>query len=262
MILSKQPQYHAQIDWSNQITKGLAFAFVNGTSARGISKSAPVVAYSGGTRIANNQGTAAKATSSSAQIYTTGATNLTTTTYSLLAVATGTSAAVQSAIDDDTTVGPVRKFQFRIDTGKVELIPFDVSAGVTGRATSSVALTAAQLAGGFVMGATASPTATAVFQNGVKTGSATPTNMAAPTGDFWIGAQKTGTQGWTVGGLNLVVGWFRTLSDAEMRSLGDNPWQIFLAPTRRKFAPPAAAGGSFQAAWAVNSNVLIQPQVN
>jgi hypothetical protein len=91
-------------------------------------------------------------------------------------------------------------------------------------------MTTAEMAAGFSLGATASPQAISVFQNGVKGASAAGTNIATPTGNFWIGCRKTSTSSpWAVGGLSLVAAWSRTLSDAEMQSLGANPWQLFLA---------------------------------
>jgi hypothetical protein len=180
-----------------------------------------------GTAVVTPIGTACKANSISSQIYSTGPTGLTSNSYSLLAVGTGTTPDAQNAIDDDN-VAVSRKFQFRIADGAVNFITFDTSGSLNSY-ISTAAISATKLANGFVMGASASQAAVSVYLDGVKT-TATPSGtMSSPTGDFYIGNRKdSGSQGWVVGGLSLVAGWSRTLSDAEFVSLAADPAQIFL----------------------------------
>jgi len=231
--IRKQPQGIAAIDWTNPITRGLAFAFVHGASATGFCVNGDrSTYYRNASQVSLPFGTGAKLNSSSFSAYNIGGANgINTTTYSLFAVAATTPAATgatYNVIDLDN--GSPRYFQFRLDSGKVNFIPFDTSAATTGVCTSS-AFTAAELAGGFTMGATASPTRTACFKNGVLGQAATPTNLIAPTYaiPISIGARASSTAGWWLGGgIGMVAAWARTLSDAEMASLHANPWQLFI----------------------------------
>jgi hypothetical protein len=233
---TQQPTQAPQIDWSNPITQGLAFAYVHGAAAMGFCVGGQNLAnYVAASLVPTPIGTGARSASLTSRAYTIPQHGLTTTNYSLFAVGTATSTtSTQSAIDADNS--SPRYFQFRINAAKVEFIPFSTSVTVTGQPSFPIAMTAAELARGFTMGATASPTRTAAFQNG-QIATATPTNLIAPTQSLplSIGARSggSGTLGWNTGGLAMVAGWSRTLSDAEMLSLAANPWQIFKAPNRR-----------------------------
>jgi hypothetical protein len=234
---TQQPTQAPQIDWSNPITQGLAFAFAHGPAAMGWSVNGQsFIPYSAASMTPTLAGTAAKSNSSTSRAYQiSGNHGITSTNYSLFAVGTASSGVTQNAIDADNS--SPRYFQFRINANKVEFIPFNTSAAVTGQPVIATALTAAELARGIRMGATASPTRTAAFQNG-QIATATPSSLIAPTTalPLSIGVRATGTAGgWNTGGLAMVAGWSRTLSDAEMLSLCDNPWQIFCAPARRTF---------------------------
>lgn len=232
---TQQPQQAAQIDWSNPITQGLAFAFVHGAVAFGFCVSGQnPIPYAGATQIQTPLGTAARSTSTSTRAYVLGNNGISGQNYSLFAVGTATSTAVtQSAIDSDNGVSQ-RYVQFRLNNGKVDLIPFSASASVTGQPVFANALTQSELMRGFTMGATVSPTRTAAFQNG-QIATATPSNLVSiPAGsNLSIGARITNATGWATGGLGCAYGWSRTLSDAEMQSLAANPWQIFKMPARR-----------------------------
>ena len=57
-----------------------------------------------------------------------------------------------------------------------------------------------------------------------------------------IVGDRLGVTSWR-GAEGLIVQWQRELSDAEMRSLSDNPWQIF-QPTNRAIYPEATVAGS------------------
>lgn len=232
---TQQPQQGVQIDWSNQIAQALAFAFVHGALAFGFCVNGQSnIPYAGATPVATAAGIGAKSNSSTSRAYQIiGNHGLTTTNYSLFAVATASAGVTQNAIDMDN--GGPRYFQFRLSGNKVDFIPFNTSAAVTGQPVMPNSLTTAELMCGVRMGATASATRTAAFQNG-QIATATPTNLIAPTTALpvGIGARASGTAGgWTTGGLAMVLGWSRTLADAEMLSLCANPWQLWKLPSRR-----------------------------
>lgn len=225
-----QPQGLARVDWSNPITRGLAFAYVHlGFNIQGFGPSIPSAAF-GYTVTRTPRGLAAQTRDTNTTLYQTPQTNVTGANYSLLAVGSATStSAVQAAIDDDNDTSSPRCFQFRVNGGKTELITFDTGGGPY--FATAPAMTAAQLASGFVMGAQVAGNNIAVFQNGQKTSGTASGTQRTPTGSFLIGQHKgTFGNGWATGGLALVAAWSRTLSDAEMRSLSDNPWQLFVDP--------------------------------
>jgi hypothetical protein len=240
-----QPGGRVQIDWANPITAGLAFAYVHGDGAYGFcANGSASVPYTAATAKEMPAGLGARSNSSTSRIYSIAGHGLTTTSYSLFAVASATStSATQNAIDADNS--SPRYFQFRLNAGKVDFIPFNTSAAVTGQPVFSTAMTSAELARGFTMGATASPTRTAAFQNG-QIATATPSSLISPTQGLplSIGVRATGTMGgWNTGAIQMVAGWSRTLSDAEMVSLSSNPWQLFLPQEDELEAPTAAPSG-------------------
>lgn len=162
--------------------------------------------------------------------------------YSLFAVATATSAAtVQNAIDDDLGTGTARKYQFRLNQGSVGISVFNSSTGIG--VYGSNPMTVEEMSRGFTMGAAVSPTQATVFQNKLRT-QGTLTSVNTPNASFWVGNLKRGTtQPWSTGAISLVAGWSRTLSDAEMLSLADNPWQLFQAPDDDDFFAAVAPAG-------------------
>lgn len=236
--MRRQPQGRVQIDWNNPITRGLVFAFA--TTATGIvgygsngTNSLPFVASFGGqvgnavgAAVATPAGWGAKTLFTNQPIATIpDFPAIQSSSFSLFALATASAAVLQSAIDDDD--GTTRRYQFRLNNGKVEFIPFNSSGAQT--VATSTALVAADLARGFTMGATAGPGRYAVFQNG-QVASATPSGtLLTPTAKPTLGMRKFGNQAWATGGLSLLCSWSRTLADDEMRSLAANPWQLFAA---------------------------------
>lgn len=235
-VLRQPPQDYRTIDRSNPLTAGLVFAYVCSTTALGFGEDGRSQLFyynSGGIQegisIITPIGRAVQALAgSSYAVNSPTQYSVKTGVYSLFAVGTATSSVVQSALDDDD--GTSRKFQFRLNNGKAEFIPFN-SGGVAADVIAPTALSAASLANGFTMGATINATTAAVYQNGQKT-SAAASGVLAPNSVICIGARKTGTnQVWGTGGLSLVAMWNRTLSDVEMQLLNDNPWQLFKAPS-------------------------------
>jgi len=246
-----QPGEATLIDWDNPITKDMTVCLMHADQAYGFASyidganlpaSVNVVPFTGGTQSNTPLGTGGRPTGTAGMYDLTAKGAINSPSYSLFAFGTCTSAgATQSAMDMDNSAG--RYFQFRIAGGKVDFIPFNNSASPTGQATSPVALSLSEMSRGFTMGATASPTRTACFQNGVATVGPTPSNMLTPTTTLPIrvGVRQTGTQAWSTGALMLVVVWVRALADSEMQSLADNPWQLFKPKHRRLYMVTAAA---------------------
>jgi len=234
--MRRQPHGRVQIDWNNPIARGLVFAYV--VTATGLvgygsngANNVPFVATYGlqfgnaiGAAVVTPQGYGAKTLIASNPIVTLpDFPAAQSSSFSLFALATGPASGTQSVIDDDD--GSTRRYQFRLNAGKVEFIPFNSVGGQT--ITVPSALTAAELARGFAMGASAGPSRYAVLQ-GSQIASATPSGaLLTPTAKPTIGARKSGTQQYALGGLSLLCLWSRTLADDELRSLAVDPWQLF-----------------------------------
>ncbi|MGO4379695.1 hypothetical protein AB4Z19_15575 [Pseudoduganella sp. RAF19] len=230
----RQPQGALQVDWGNPIAQGLCLVALNGQnlSALGVigGKQVTFPYASGSSQVVNSQGVASQATN---YLYDTGATGIVGNNYSLLVVGNCTStSAIQNAVDDDVDTGSPRCFQFRVNAGKAELITFDTSSNPY--FATAPAMSATKLASGFVIGAAVAGNSIAVYQGGTKTANTAAGTQRVPSGSFRLGGHKgSGGSSWGTGGLNLVLGWNRTLSDTEMQSLADNPWQLFRLQSMR-----------------------------
>lgn len=255
-VRTTQPQHAVGIDWGNPITRGLVFAF---NAADGVirkpnsnaSVSVPkVIAKNGiGTYSASPAGTT--------PIFQTGQTGVTGADYSLFAFAYPNAlAAICSVIDDDVDTSSPRCFQFRLNSGKVELITFDTS-GNPYFATAPSALTSNEAVMGVAMAAVVKGNSIASFQNGKKTSGTASNTQRTPTGDFYIGQHKgTGATGWQ-GALHLCAIFNRALSDAEIKSLSDNPWQIFSPVRTPIFVPLGAVGSTANGTTVSHTNAII-----
>lgn len=202
----------------------------------------------GGTPVVTPIGPAEKANNSSTPIFTTTSEILgasTTTSYTLLAIATASNSGIQSAFDHDN--GSTRRFQFRLNAGKVELIPFDASNNVLTTVTAPVALTAAEAARGFLMMAVVSPGRTAIVQNNTVIETTNSSTPAAPSSSVWIGARQAGNQGWTTGGIAFVVMWPRALTNAELVSIASDPGALFEQDEDYEATPQITAASSVDA---------------
>lgn len=251
--MRSQPQGRAQINWANPITQGLVFAYVAtptgymgyAVDGQNIGTYQNTSGTTVGTLALNPMGQAMRAlTGTQPPVAAPVHPAMQTQNYSLLAVGTATLATNQSALDDDNGGTGTRKYQFRLNNGKVEFIPFISTDTVISIPAFGTALTAADVAKGVVMGATASPTRVAAFQNGKVSSTSVSGTLATPTNQPYIGIRKTAVQAWATGGLNLVCAWSRTLSDADMQSLAANPWQIFADQYEDDEFPSAAPAGS------------------
>jgi hypothetical protein len=247
-----QPIGRAKIDWSNPITDGLAFAYSHGVAASGFCVNGLTsIQYASGSAKEVQAGYGLRSPSNRA--YTLANNGITGTSYSLFALGSGSNGSnAQSAIDDDDGGTNTRRFQFRVVSNTVQIIPFNTSGGTTGVPSIATPLTAAEVARGYTMGAVVTPSMVTAWQNNQKA-TATPSGLPAQSGNVSIGARKTGAQGWVNGGLSLVAGWNRALTDAEMQSLAANPWQIFLNSEEEDIfigsaaATPAGITGSLNA---------------
>ena len=76
-----------------------------------------------------------------------------------------------------------------------------------------------------------------LYENGVLTAS-NGYPYTAPTGDFFIGSDISGTGPTADSIVSLTALWRRNLSIAEIRSISSNPWQLFQPQKRNLWAAP------------------------
>lgn len=241
---TQPPPWWAQlIDWTNPIAAGLVLAVCNLDAGYGFSvNGSTVFPYSGGTQINTPAGSGGRSNSATSSLFNVPQHGLTTTNYSLFAFATcGSNSVTQNALDMDNS--SPRYFQFRLNAGKVDFIPFNTSAAVTGQPVFGQQMAVSEMSRGFAMGATASSTRIAAFQNDLIA-TATPTNLIAPTQalPLFVGSRASGTAGgWNNGAIIVAFAWARTLADSEMQSVIANPYQMFKPHVRRLWLARAVA---------------------
>lgn len=247
-VRSTFPAQAPQIAWDDPITAGIVALFIMGPDgAMGWDESGRTfVPYltSGGTVTAtpvnNLDGPAARVIGTNYLISSVIQSSIKSGNYSLFAAGAGSASGMYSALDDDD--GTNRRFQFRINAGKCEVIPFN--SGGNGSVASPTALTAAEAAAGFTMGASVSSTAVSAFLNKTRTTTAFA-GALTPNASIYVGSRKTGVQTWSNGGLQMIVIWNRTLTEAEQFALADNRWRLIKPSMRRLWlAYSASAGGT------------------
>jgi len=244
-VWTQQPQQACEIDWSNPITRGMFTAILpTGSGAielvrKSLSSKSGSPTYSVG--VAGNSG------SGGASAYTQFADQDSYDAVgpiTLLALINGSSATLagsylsKGAFDAANvpyafgrsntsslylTRGGAGDFQ-RFITGNTIYVPDRLCAvGVTQNGVLGSGATATYYLDGVTPGAAAG----GGMSNTVATANALP-----------IRALGTAEQSY------LALGWNRVLSNAEIKSLSDNPWQIFKPIPRRIFAPVSASGGA------------------
>ena len=244
-VWTQQPQQACKIDWSNPITQGLAIAVMpNANGARELTLSTPSAKVGSSSNSVGSRGVAS--------IGSGGANYFTFTDYdkydlvgpiTVIAVVDGISGVVSGGY---LSKGP-------IDTANT---PF-----FFGRSGSIISLSrggASDYQRFNTTNVVTAPDAPCVFgvtQNGVLGSGATCNyylNGVTP------GSSAGGGMGNTVAAANalpvrfagtnekvyLALAFNRVLSGAEIKSLSDNPWQIFKPIPRRIFAPVSASGGA------------------
>ena len=82
------------------------------------------------------------------------------------------------------------------------------------------------------------------FLNGIKTATSTTNTGTLAVTKASVGGDARSSGQCYSGAIPIAMIFNRALSDAEMRSLTENPWQIFKPITRRLWAPQASIGVS------------------
>lgn len=238
---TRQPPPGTPIDWGNPATKGLIAAIsgiesVNLVTGRQLTVTGPngVVVGKDGVSYPFN-GT----TYLSTPVSTGGA------PYTLFAVETCTSAGANRVFcglgDSGSSANLAEIYRGNTDSS---LLFIEITAGASVQ-PAAVANSSVINSRYTVAGVTYSTTDRVAYSNGVKLASSTvslPIISAANT--FYVGVERYNGAfaGHNVGNIPLALLFTRALSAAEIKSLSDNPWQLFQPITRRIFG--SAAGGA------------------
>ncbi len=209
-VRTKQPQTPVGIDWGNPLASSLNLAF-NPAIEQGISR----VIRPGG--VLGSYSAAAKS------IDTSIAARLTQDrTLFALIIAGGSYSAFPHAVEigaSSSDAGSV----LGIGASNTGVVRFYGSTGISSHILSGTIYQSGQHA--YATRKTSAGVLTGFVDGLVAGTSSGATGLTPPTG-FYIGGNAVGTARWP-NQVGLVLQWNRALSDAEIKSLSDNPWQIF-----------------------------------
>ena len=238
---TSQPQGagSSRIDWSHPLTRGLVSAWSgagNGlliTRAGVFKKQPDAPVASKITRYGESTG--ALATSLTQITLPAGSfvSTISGTRFALMRVNSATSQCISAS---SATSG---NLAFRVNNGDLQT----VSVGVAVQLNVAAAVTNGELCAVAASVDQASLTHK-IYKNGVLLGSNSSGGISTAAGTPQILANGASTQQGDHG-IALHLAYDRALSDAEIKSLSDNPWQIFAPIARNIWVPTAAAGGAY-----------------
>lgn len=260
-----QPQIAAGIDWGNPITRGLVAAILPSVAYNDFLSPATTVSTFG-TAPVKSPGIAGVGPSSKAAtggIYLTASDNRYTgaaQSHFMLAdisAIVGDYAGLIGTSKGDGSAGSISIQRngslnsYRVYNNPTNGSAFGNTTDIVGAGLKAVTLTADAN----------NPTNWVAYLNQAVWGSGTVTSgvTTQTTGRLLTLSERSVSASVSHQGIwFLRLAWNRILSAQEVASLATNPWQIFTPLQRRIWVPGAAAPGGFQAAWARNSNSIIQ----
>ncbi len=245
----QQPQFKVAIDRSNPITRGLIFAF-NGIGYDAV-KDAPFTNMSKGVA---SGGIGHNVVDSGPLASLSGISTPSLDTLTMFAL-----------INHPTVGGSWRGMFGKWDGLNSNRFALGAVAGafvLTKYPGSDANLGSAAAAGLNSYAATSDVAATLItgYINGAISGTnPSPITYDANTDDWRIGCFRGGATAENFVGVNLLsLVWNRCLSALEIKSLHNNPWQIFLAPRSILAGFTPSTPPTFNPAWAAQSMVTIK----
>lgn len=229
---TSQPQYPVEIDWSNPLARGLVVANTPFTKNNIVTNDAPVL----------NTGVSVTVDGISTYTATSGLLGWgisTSSNYTFLSFgkfrvgaarisAIAASGANQTLYFDTLNTGSIKLYKYNgsyplmVDTGII---------GVEGQILNTAVTSNASGVSVFINGKSAGSTATTLDHTNI--------NQAG-----FIYRQGATTYPDVLKGLGFFLAFNRTLSALEIKSLSDNPWQIFKSQSRRIWVVGAGGGVS------------------
>lgn len=252
-ILTQQPQYAPQIDWGNPVTQGLVGLIPGGAAQRpgydvitGLkfpNISAPVASTSG---LSSGQTAVGTGGISSNRIGTDSLTNWRPSSQKLSLVAAfhqyGAGGSDVIIAGNGFGVGTGYHFYERFSDGTVQFSLYDGSARQFTSASSSLAANARNVVCLACDGATMRGYINGRAVGSVATGGGSVTYDATYARTSLAGTPDA--NGAAMAGHWMGL-WNRSLSAAEAKSLAENPWQIFKAPSRKIFLNVAGGASTY-----------------
>lgn len=242
---TSQPQGQASIDWNNPITRGLIEAYLPiGTRGVDVIAAAPMpVGVSTVNVRVGKYGRASVFSSSLNARNSARMQSLAECSIFAIALNSGTSATTEiCGYGNSGSANPLFMLgmspssptpSFRVrDTANTNQ---EVSGGTWASASDAILCGTRSEAGNFQK----------MYVNGLEANTAAATAMGSVAFDRWaVGGLRRNTDGlYLTGSVYLAAAWNRALSPAEVKSLSDNPWQIFV-PANRSWALEAPSGGA------------------
>ena len=243
--MTQQPQFAAQIDWSNPITRGLAICRVGWRQIDTVNQLLPV---SGTVSSAvSNKGVVDRftAASSDGKKYASGNLVVGPSTVFALAKRNGQNAASLRLYSESNGASPSLDVGTAANTDDLSL-----TVGTSGTSAQTVSTGyftgIAEFTGiGIVFNGVIPSPSILFYKNGllqttsvinVGTGTQNSRSTYSMFGNYAV--NPTGTPRAWNGDIALGLVWNRALSASEIKSLSDNPWQIFLAPNVTPWVSP------------------------
>lgn len=235
-VRTSQPQGPARVDWSNPITWGLVVAFAPSVSGNNLIDGDPTKANA----TANKFGAKGKSSTFTGLVSTSA--SLASTNWSFLThFKTAESLGAQESILGRSTFGANNKgFGFN-STHAAPTYDGAIYAGnsytVIGKPTGGALAANTE----YCIAGTYDGTNGRGFSNGARTVGPTAVGSINLGERFAINANSDG--GVDVGSAQVYITlvFNRALSDAEVKSLSDNPWQIFAPDSKALWVPAAVS---------------------
>lgn len=236
---SYKPDFPVELDPEHPLRNSILAAYYHQGNAENLVNGVIANYASGVTNGVNANGRTINFSGATSLVDYSATTLAPTNSYTFIAevVPTAVSAGPYSILDHDIP-GVLRAFQFRIDASNFQFIPFDTSANPY-TITNPTVLVAGET---YFFCATITGGITAAWVNGVKTaGTASGTIQAVPT-EILVGQYSGNATQSYFGAINYWLMFQGTLSDSDISSLFDNPYQL-LRPRQRNVWFQVSGGG-------------------
>ena len=245
LVRTRQPQQVTPINWANPITRGLIVARNGHTTFNSAGGVFSYVGSPGQVVTIDGVGTSfSSAGGTGVSVGTSAAYNPSDMTVFCIFTPATVAATSQLMSRDDASLG--RSFTFDLHSSAGFGLRFYVNGG--GSVGTNELREGVTAASGrrYVAAATLSGAVSKLYSNGyVVASSVSFPAKNASTGDTQIGRRTySGFNEPANGVMPICLMWSRALSEAEIRSVSVNPWQIFAPISRNVFAEVVGGSGS------------------
>ena len=225
LVRTSQPKVPVGIDWSNPLTVGLLSVMVGRNANSVLNGSRTNV---GSSQVVAGFGVSAKGFTSAPTIPDS-LPNGSLKKLSVFALVRNPTDTSAHNIFADTVADGL---QVRTSAGAIQLV----------RKTVAVSITAGTVANTetFSVAATVTGTVNKLYKNGLFLASDATNPVSASTSALAVGSDGSGGNFWS-GDIGFIATFDRVLSDAEIKSLSENPWQIFQPAARAIWVPVGTA---------------------